>query len=98
MVKASNVLSAYKKTYETGTGCVRVTINGTTEKKYDRAVIYDQDGKPLNSQTHGSAWYWGWSGTLTNKSMLVCSGSVTVALETDGSVTRSGINVKFEPQ
>ncbi|MDP2275475.1 MAG: hypothetical protein Q8N23_11740 [Archangium sp.] len=90
-----NVLAAYKTTFDTaGAGkiCASVTVSGLTEPWYDRVVIYNAAGQVMNTSPSGS----GWTGDI-NQQMTVCSPNVTVALETDGSVTRSGVTVTIAP-
>lgn len=96
---ASLVLAAYKKTYDlaaTAASCVDVTVKGTTEASSDPVVIYDEDGVPQNTEAYGKLTVPGWSGVIDN-TLRVCSGKVTVALETNGSNTRAGVNVVFTP-
>ncbi len=91
----ANVNAAYKTTVDlaaAGTPCANVTITGVTEPWFDRVVIYNAAGQVQNFGGSGN----GWTGDI-NQQVRVCSTSVTVALETDSSVTRSGITATIAP-
>jgi hypothetical protein len=89
----NNVLAPYKTTYTTGSsGCATVKVSGTTEAFWDRVVLYDATGRVLNGVPGNT----GWSGAI-ERELNVCSPSITVAMETDSSITRSGVTVSFIP-
>lgn len=94
-VAVGNVLAAYKTTFDVaaaGKTCATVKISGVTEPWYDRVVIYDAQGRVQNSSSSGS----GWTGDIAQE-MTVCSPNITVAVETDSSVTRTGVTATFVP-